>query len=266
MAVADAGAHEREVGDDAALEHVVATVELARLLRRAGQGDRPVGGVAPRHAAVGDLGADAGRGVERGDPGAAGAQALGQRALRDQLDLELAGEELALELLVLTDVRRRHAGDALGLQQDAEAPVVDAAVVRHDRQPGHALVEQRVDQHGRDPAEPEPSDRQGRAVADVRHGLRRGPDHLVQCHADRLPRPTCAATLSRLAPQEEPGRRAGRGRADRAGQLTQDSVSALVGAGFDADPLAPPPAMVTLRAPDQSDPTMSVRVRPLPVD
>ena len=55
--------------------------------------------------------ADAGRRVERRDAGAAGAQPLGQRALRHQLDLELAGEELALELLVLADVGRDHLPD-----------------------------------------------------------------------------------------------------------------------------------------------------------
>jgi hypothetical protein len=56
-------------------------VELARLL------------------ALGDHRADAGAGEERRDAGAAGAQLLGERALRRELELELAGEELALEPL-----------------------------------------------------------------------------------------------------------------------------------------------------------------------
>ena len=64
-------------------------------------------------------------------PGPAGPQALGQGALGDELDLELAGEELALELAVLPDVRARRASDALRRQQEAEAPVVDPAVVAH---------------------------------------------------------------------------------------------------------------------------------------
>src|SRR5690606_10613210 len=49
--------------------------------------------------------ADAGRRVERGDAGAAGAQPLGERSLRDELELELAGEHLPFEFLVLADVR-----------------------------------------------------------------------------------------------------------------------------------------------------------------
>ena len=66
-------------------------------------------------------------------PGAAGPQPLGQRALRRQLDLELAVQELPLELLVLPDVRARSSGAIrLARQQDAQAPLVDAAVVRHD--------------------------------------------------------------------------------------------------------------------------------------
>ncbi len=57
--------------------------------------------------AFGDQGAVAGLGEERRDAGAAGAQLLGQRALRGELQLQLAGQVLALELLVLADVARR---------------------------------------------------------------------------------------------------------------------------------------------------------------
>src|SRR6185295_8668972 len=55
---------DREVAADRVLEHAAPAVDLAGLL------------------AVGDLGAVAGRRVERLDPGAAGAQPLGERALR----------------------------------------------------------------------------------------------------------------------------------------------------------------------------------------
>src|SRR5439155_11557862 len=83
--------HDREVTADRVLEYAAPAVDLAGLL------------------AVGDLRAVAGRRVERLDPGAAGAQPLGERALRTQLDLELARQELLLEHLVLADVRRHHA-------------------------------------------------------------------------------------------------------------------------------------------------------------
>ena len=130
------GVHEREVGDDRLLEHVLARrpadVEGADVLHRRGDRDAARAVVASRQPALGDLRADAGLRVERRDAGAAGAQLLGERALRRQLELELAGEELPLELLVLADVRRGHLADALGVQQDAETPVVDAAVVADD--------------------------------------------------------------------------------------------------------------------------------------
>ena len=135
--------------------------------------------VAPGQAAVGDLGAGAGRGVEGRDAAAAGPQPLGQRALRDQLDLELAAEVLALELLVLADVGAGRAADALGVEQHAQAPAVDAAVVRHGLQVGRALLEQRGDQVVRDAVEAEPADRQRRAARDVGDRLRTGSDDFV---------------------------------------------------------------------------------------
>ena len=147
---------------DRLLEHELARLarELERLhgLRRARDRDRPVAVVPTRQAALGDLGADARLREERRDAAAAGAELLGERALRRELELELAREVLPLELLVLADVRRGHLGDPLLRQQDAEPPVVDAAVVRDDRESVDARVEQGSDQHHRDAAEPEPAD------------------------------------------------------------------------------------------------------------
>ena len=82
-----------------------------------------------RLLALGDLRAEAGRREERLDAGAAGAQPLGERALRAELDLELAGEELLLEDLVLADVARDHLLDLALREQDAEALLGRAAVV-----------------------------------------------------------------------------------------------------------------------------------------
>ena len=73
--------------------------------------------------------ADAGAGEEGRDAGAAGAQLLGQRALRREFELELAGQVLALELLVLADVAGDHLLDLARLEQQAEAEAVDAGVV-----------------------------------------------------------------------------------------------------------------------------------------
>src|SRR5436190_3907256 len=84
--VALPGAHDGVVGLEGLLEDHLPSLEDATLL------------------ALGDLGARAGRREEPAQPRPAGADALGEGALRVQLDLELAAEELALELLVLADV------------------------------------------------------------------------------------------------------------------------------------------------------------------
>ena len=112
-------------------------------------------------------------------PDAAGAQLLGERALRRELELELAGEELPLELLVLADVRRGHLADALRVQQDAETPVVDAAVVADDAEVARALREQRLDQRDRVAGQAEPADSERGAVGDVGDRLGGGGKGLV---------------------------------------------------------------------------------------
>ena len=83
---------------------------------------------------------------EAADAAAAGADALGQRALRVELDLQLAREELALELLVLPHVAGDHLLDLLRLEQDAQAQLGRAAVVGDDGEALHALVVQGRDQ------------------------------------------------------------------------------------------------------------------------
>src|SRR5690606_32889505 len=105
-----------------------------------------------------------GRGEERGDARATGAQALGQRALRVELEFEFAAEELALELLVLAHVGRNHLPDLPRREQLAEAEAVDARVVRDHRQALRAGVAQRRDQRLGNAAQPEAADREGLAV------------------------------------------------------------------------------------------------------
>src|SRR5439155_26722632 len=119
---------DREVGADAAFEDELLAVERLDLL------------------ALGDLGADAGLGVEARDAGAAGAAALRQRALRAEFDLELAGEILPLELLVLAHVGGDHLADLAGPQELAEPLIVDAGIVRDHRQVLHPRLADRVDQ------------------------------------------------------------------------------------------------------------------------
>src|SRR6185312_13028557 len=72
LAVRLPGMDDRQVGEEPALHDISRAVEVARLL------------------ALGDEGADAGLGEKRRNAGAAGADSLGERALRVEFELQLA--------------------------------------------------------------------------------------------------------------------------------------------------------------------------------
>ena len=135
-----------EVGDQPALHHVVLAVEFAHFL------------------ALGDQRADAGLGEEGRNAGAAGADALGQRALRVELDLQFAGEILLGERLVLADIGRDHLLDLPRLQQHAEAHAVDAAIVGHHGEVLDPGIADGEDQGLGDAAQAEPAGHDHHAV------------------------------------------------------------------------------------------------------
>ena len=99
-----------------------------------------------RLLAFGDQRAGAGRREETADACAAGAHALGERALRHQLDFDLLLQELPLEFLVLADVGRDHLPHLPRAQQRTDAEVVDTGIVADDRQVRRAAAMQRRDQ------------------------------------------------------------------------------------------------------------------------
>src|SRR5262249_6479 len=78
--------------------------------------------------------------------GTARADTFRQRALRVEFDLELAGEILLCEQLVLADVGRDHFLHLPRLEQQPEASAVDACIVRNDRQVLHAAGANGLDQ------------------------------------------------------------------------------------------------------------------------
>ena len=90
--------------------------------------------------------------------------AFGECALRAELDLELAGEELPLELDVLADVAGDHLFDLMGFEEQAETEVVDAGVVAGDGEIFYAAVAQGQDECFGDATEPEASDSEQHSV------------------------------------------------------------------------------------------------------
>jgi hypothetical protein len=153
--------HEREVPDDPLLENALASAENSRLLRLRHQRARACWR------------------IEGGNAGPAGAHLLRQRPLRHKLDLQLAAEELPLELGVLSDVGRHHLAYPLALEENAQTPIVDSTVVRDDRQTRHAAAVEGRDQILRNAAETEPADDQRRTVGNVADRIIRGRDNLV---------------------------------------------------------------------------------------
>jgi len=135
--------------------------------------------IAPRQPAVGDQRSDTGRRIETGDSAAAGAQPFGERTLRDELDLQLTGQILPFELFVLADVRPGGAADAFGVEQHAESPTVDSAVVRNRLEVARALFEQCRDQIVRHAVEAEAADGDRCAAGDVGNRLSARSDDFV---------------------------------------------------------------------------------------
>ena len=140
------GVHDGEIGEQAALHDVFLAVEFLHFL------------------ALGDQRADAGLGVEGGNAGAAGADALGQGSLRIEFEFQFAGEVLLREQLVLADIGRDHLLDLPRLQQAAQPDAVDAGIVGDHGQVLDAGIADRVRQGLGDAAQAEAAGHDHHAV------------------------------------------------------------------------------------------------------
>jgi hypothetical protein len=152
---------EREVPHDALLEQVLAAVEDASLLSL-------------RHQS-----AHAGRSVESRDPRASRAHPLGERPLGHELHFQLPAQELPLEFRVLSHVGGHHPADLPGLQEQAQPPVIHAAVVRDGGQVLDPPAHESRDQVLRNSAESESTDDERGAIEDIPHCLVGRSDELV---------------------------------------------------------------------------------------
>src|SRR5699024_2503938 len=97
-------------------------------------------------------------------------------------------------------------------QQQAEPPVVDAAVVGDHREGAGSLLQQRLKQLDGVAGESEAADGEGGAVGDVGHGLGRGGDRLVHAHGGVLLGPiVLVVSGERCSSGDRPARRRDRG-------------------------------------------------------
>ena len=105
-------------------------------------------------------------GVEARDPGATGAHAFCQRALRREFQLQLAAHVLALKLSVLPDITGDHLANLPGLQQEPKPPVINASIVGDAGQLAGAGIPERHDEVLRNAAQAESAHRNAHAILD----------------------------------------------------------------------------------------------------
>src|SRR6266852_1098483 len=152
---------EGEIAAEAALHDVHAAVEFAGFF------------------SFGDHGAVASGRVKRGNTGAAGAQALGERALGIEFDLEFSAQDQLLEEFVFAHVGGNHFLHLALLEKQADAEVVYARVVANDGEVFCAFAANGGDEIFRDAAQTEAAHENGRAVGELFDGGVGGNDAFV---------------------------------------------------------------------------------------
>ena len=212
-----AGGHGHQRGEAAgrlAIDEIALTISLPSLdhgeISRKGR-LQEAGAPSELHdrLALGDGGPHPGRREEGRDPRAGSPHPFGKGALRVQVDLHLAVEDLSLQIGVAPDVGPHETPDLVALQQPHQAFALVPAVVAHHRQLTDVATVQLVDAVLGDAAQPETAEHDGRAILDVPKRFARSRADLVlhgRLTSSGLP-PT------RAQPPEEPSLRAGRHRA-----------------------------------------------------
>src|SRR4051794_16159916 len=142
------GVEESEVGLDRLLEKERAPIDLKGLL------------------ALPDQRAPSGRGQPPPQPVAAGTDALGQRALGNQLDLDPPRQHLPLGFRVGADMARDHPADQLGVDQLADPDAGTGRVIGNDGPVLLALAHHLIDETGRRAHGHEAPDHQAGAIGD----------------------------------------------------------------------------------------------------
>jgi hypothetical protein len=149
MPIALPGVHQGEVTGESPLHHVLPAVEFPHFLSLRYQS------------------ADPGRSEEGGDAGAAGPDPLRKRALRIELDFELAGEHQGLEHGIFTHVARDHLADLTVLEQMNQTVLGGPGIVAYEREVAGAQIAEGEDQLFRYAGQAESATEERHPVGDV---------------------------------------------------------------------------------------------------
>src|SRR6185437_3104591 len=106
--------------------------------------------------------------------------ALGERALRYQIEFELAFQHQSFEQLVLADVAAGVGDDHSGLQHAAHSAAVNAHVVADGAEVCGAAAHEGVDEVFGDSAQAEAAEHDGGSVRTVGYGSVRAFCHFIQ--------------------------------------------------------------------------------------
>ena len=175
---------QRQIGAEPALQHIGAAIELLGLL------------------ALCYLRPDAGRRIEARNAGATCTDALCQRALRVEFDLQFARQILLREGRVLAHIGADHFPDLARVQQDTQPRIIDPGVVGNDGEALHAARVDCLDQRAGNAAQAEAARHDHHAVAQ-QTGQR-----LLRVRIDLVDRHRVRPSSARTVP---PGRRARQG-------------------------------------------------------
>src|SRR5664280_2271102 len=181
--VALPGFDEREVGFQCPLQHIRPAIKLARLF------------------ALGNHRPESRRGVEGGDPRSASANAFGEGALRNEFQIDAAGQHHLFQQAVFADVASLVRLDLASGQHQPEAKVVNPHVVADGVQILHAFLDQGADEVLGDPAQAEAPDHERVAIFDAVNGLICVRNYFVHCHSVLIPTGDCTGA-SRLGAKD----------------------------------------------------------------
>ncbi len=121
--------------------------------------------------AVGDFRAVACGCVECGNTGAPCAYALGERALRDQIDLQFARQQLPFEFRIFPDVAADHLLDLPRFEHEADSEIVNTCIVGDAGEALGPLLDQCRNAIFGDSAQTKSAEHERHAVLDVFDGL-----------------------------------------------------------------------------------------------